>query len=121
MTWMSPVALQKMWPILAASAMGMTRKPSITASSARSGSIFGDDHVGAHALGAHGDALAAPAVAADDEVLARQQHVGGADNAVDRALPGAVAVVKEMLGLRVVDGNHREAAACPRRPWRAGG
>ena len=39
MTWMSPVALQKMCPISAASAMGMTRKPSITASSARRGSI----------------------------------------------------------------------------------
>ena len=60
---------------------------------------FGDDDVGAHALGAHGNALAAPAVAADDEILARQQDVGGADDAVDGALAGAVAVVEEVLGL----------------------
>ena len=37
-TWMSPVTVTKRSPILAASAMGMTRKPSMTASSARSGS-----------------------------------------------------------------------------------
>ena len=37
-TWMSPVTVMKMSPILAASATGMTRKPSMTASRARSGS-----------------------------------------------------------------------------------
>ena len=37
-TWMSPVAVTKSLAILAASATGMTRKPSMTASSARSGS-----------------------------------------------------------------------------------
>ena len=35
---MSPVAVMKMSPIAAASAIGMTRKPSMTASSAFSGS-----------------------------------------------------------------------------------
>ena len=38
MTLISPVAVTKMSPILAASAMGMTLKPSITASRARNGS-----------------------------------------------------------------------------------
>ena len=38
MAWMSPVTLIKMSPMAAASSIGMTRKPSITASSARSGS-----------------------------------------------------------------------------------
>ena len=57
------------------------------------------------ALGAHGDALAAPAVAGDDDAHAGEQHVGGADDAVDGGLAGAVAVVEEMLGLGVVDGD----------------
>ena len=39
MTWMLPVTVMKMSPILAASAMGMTWKPSMTASMALSGSI----------------------------------------------------------------------------------
>ena len=37
MTLMSPVTVMKMSPSGAASAMGMTRKPSITASRARTG------------------------------------------------------------------------------------
>ena len=61
---------------------------------------LGDDDVRAHAAGPQRDALAAPAVAADDDLPAGQQHVGGADDAVDRALAGAVAVVEEVLGLR---------------------
>ena len=69
---------------------------------------LGDDHVGAQALGPHGDALAAPAVAGDDDPLAGDQHVGGADHAVDRALAGPVAVVEEVLGHRVVDGDDRQ-------------
>ena len=69
---------------------------------------LGDDHPGAHAAHPHRDALAAPAVAGDDDRLAGQQDVGGAQDAVDRALAGAVAVVEEVLGVGVVDGDHRE-------------
>ena len=69
---------------------------------------FGDDDVGAHTFGAHGNALAAPTVAADDKVLAGQQHIGGADNAINGALPGAIAVVEEVLSLRIVDRHYRE-------------
>jgi hypothetical protein len=61
------------------------------------------DDVGAHAARALGEPAAAPAVAADDEVAAGQQHVGRADDAVDRRLACAVAVVEEVLGLRLVD------------------
>ena len=39
MTFTSPVTVMKTSPMGAASAIGMTRKPSMTASSARSGSI----------------------------------------------------------------------------------
>src|SRR5262249_11658244 len=40
---------------------------------------------------------------------AGQQHVGGADDAVEGALAGAVTVVEKVLGLGVVDGDDREA------------
>ncbi len=59
-------------------------------------------------LGAHRDAAADPAVAGDDEALAGEQHVRGADDPVERRLPGAVAVVEEVLGARVVDRDHGE-------------
>ena len=68
---------------------------------------FGDDDVRAEALGAHGDAAAAPSVAGHDEVFAGQQDVGGADDAVDGALAGAVAVVEQVFGHGVVDRNDR--------------
>ena len=68
---------------------------------------LGHDDVGTQPLGAHRDAAAAPAVAADHEVLAGQQDVGGADDAVQRALAGAVAVVEQVLGHGVVDGDDR--------------
>ena len=64
---------------------------------------FGDDDVGAHAAGAHGDAASAPAVAGDHQRHAGQQHIGRADDAVDGALSGSVAIVEQMLGERVVD------------------
>ena len=62
-----------------------------------------------HATGAHGDSATDPAVACDDEPLAREQHVRRADDAVDRRLPRAVAVVEEVLRPGLVDGDHREA------------
>ena len=48
---------------------------------------------------------AAPAVAGYHELRSRQQKIRGADNAVDRRLSRAVAVVEQMLGVRVVDRN----------------
>src|SRR5262249_439177 len=66
---------------------------------------LGDDHVGTHALGARGQALAAPAVAGDYEFRTGNQRVGAADHAVDRALSGSVAVVEHVLGLGVIDGD----------------
>ena len=66
---------------------------------------LGDDDVGAHAARPAGDAAAAPAVAGDHDRHAGQQHVRRADHAVERALAGAVAVVEQVLGERVVDGD----------------
>ena len=79
---------------------------------------LGDDDVGAQPLGPHGDAAAAPAVAADHNVLAGDQHVGGADDAVHGALARAVAVIEQMLGQGIVDGDDREhqLAVCGHRP-----
>src|SRR5713101_1573677 len=67
---------------------------------------FCNDHVGAVAFGAHGNAASAPAVAGDDDFESSEEQVGGADNTVKRALSGAVAIVKEMFGLGVVDGDN---------------
>ena len=81
---------------------------------------LGDDHVGAHALGAHGETAAAPAVPQHHEDASREQAVGGADDAVDGALAGAVAVVEHVLGERVVDADHRKGQIARSSPWRAG-
>ncbi len=69
---------------------------------------LGHDDVGAHALGAHGDAASAPAVPSDDEDGAADQPVGRADDAVHGGLAGAVAVVEHVLGVGIVDGDDRE-------------
>ena len=53
-------------------------------------------------------AAPAPAVTGDDKVLACQQDVGGAHDAVDGRLAGAIAVIEEMLGLRIVHRDDRE-------------
>ena len=67
-----------------------------------------DDHVGAHPLGTHGEALATPAVPRYNDLLSGQQNVRGADDAVDGGLPRAVTVIEQILGFRVVHGDHRE-------------
>ena len=64
---------------------------------------FGDDHFGAVAAGAAGQSAAAPAVAGNHELRARQQEIRGADDAVDRRLTGPVTVVEQVLGVGVVD------------------
>src|SRR5690606_7840361 len=69
---------------------------------------FGDDDIGAHAACAHGNALAAPPITANDKVLASQKNIGSADDAVDGALACAIAVVKEMLGHGIIHGDYRE-------------
>ena len=107
-TWMSPVAVTNSLATLAASATGMTRKPSMTASRARSGSTSSTIDVGAVALHAHREAAAAPAVAGDAHGAAGDEDVGGADHAVERALAGAVAVVEHVLGVGLVDGHDGE-------------
>ena len=70
---------------------------------------FGDDDLRAQPLCAHRHALAAPAVAGDDDGLARHDEVGCAVDAVPDRLPGAVAVVEQVLAVGVVDEDHREA------------
>ena len=56
---------------------------------------------------AHGHALAAPAVANDDQCSAGKQDVRRADDAIESRLSSAVSVVEEVLRLRVVDGHCR--------------
>ncbi len=69
---------------------------------------LGDDHVRAHPAGPHGDPAAGPAVARDDEAPPGEEDVGRADDPVDGRLTGAVAVVEQVLGQGLVDGDDRE-------------
>ncbi len=73
------------------------------------------DDIGAHALGAHRDAPAAPSVPTDNHDFARDQHIGGADDAVQGRLARAVTIVKEVLGHCVVDGHDRVLQSAFRR------
>ena len=56
----------------------------------------------------HRDAAAAPPIPRHHHRAAREQQVGGAHNAVERGLTGAVAVIEQVLRVRVVHGDHRE-------------
>ena len=106
---MSPVTVMKMSPSRAASSAGITSKPSITASSACSGSTSHTITWAPRPFARMRDAAAAPAVAEHDHALAGDQDVGRADDAVERRLAGAVAVVEQVLGVRLVDRDDREA------------
>ena len=68
-----------------------------------------DDDPRAETVRAHRHALAAPAVAADHDLLARDDEVRRAHDAVPDALAGAVAVIEKVLAVRVVDEHHRKA------------
>ena len=67
---------------------------------------FRDDHVRAQPLGAHGHAASAPAVSGDYHAQSGQQQIRRANNSVERGLPRAVAIIEEMLRLRVVHRDH---------------
>src|SRR5579864_7440069 len=64
---------------------------------------LGDDHIGAHAARPHGHTATAPAVAGHYHRHASQENIGRTYDAVQRALPGSVAIVEQVLGQRVVD------------------
>ena len=69
---------------------------------------LGDNDVGAHALGPHGHAPAAVAVAGHDDGLAGHQQIGGVHDGVPHGLAGAVLIVVVVLALGVVDVHHGE-------------
>ena len=64
---------------------------------------FGDDDFGASAARAARKPASAPAVSGDHELRSGEQEVGGANDAVDGGLSGAVAVVEQVLGVGIVD------------------
>ncbi len=69
---------------------------------------FGNDHICTHSARTHRTALAAPAVADDYEIFSGKQNIGRADDSVQSRLSRAVAVIKEMFGLRVIDSHCRK-------------
>ncbi len=75
------------------------------ASSALVGIDLGDNDFSSGAAGAAGQTSSTPAVAGNHELRSCQQVVGGADNAVNGRLAGAVAIVEQVLGVGVI---HRD-------------
>ena len=70
---------------------------------------LGDDDLCAQPLCAQRHALAAPAVAGDDNVFASDDEVRRAVYTVPHGLTSAVAVIKHVLAVGLVDHDHREA------------
>jgi len=66
-------------------------------------------HERTHALGPHGDSLAAPTVPDHHDLLAGHQQVGRPVDRVPHRLTGAVAVIEQMFAVGTVDGNDRQA------------
>ena len=66
---------------------------------------FGDDDFCASATRATRKTATTPSVACNDELGSSEEEVGGTDDAIDGGLSGAVAVVEEVLGVGVVDGD----------------
>ena len=69
---------------------------------------FTYNDMGSQSPGAVGDTPSTPAITADHKSAARQQAVGGPDNSIYSALTGAIAVIKKVLGIGIVDRNDRE-------------
>src|SRR5712692_8757206 len=68
---------------------------------------FRDNDVGTEALGTHGHTAAAPAVTGNHYLQAGEEHVGGANDAVNGGLPSAIAIVEEVFSHRIIHGNDR--------------
>ena len=69
---------------------------------------FGDDDMGTEAFGTHSAALAAPAIAGDDDFLADDGQVRRAHDAVPRGLACAITVIEEVFAVRIVGCDHGE-------------
>src|SRR6202008_4765214 len=62
---------------------------------------------GAESLGAHGGTAAAPAVTCDHDLEAGDEDIGGANDAIEGGLAGAVTVVEGVFFHGVVGGDVR--------------
>ena len=69
---------------------------------------LGDNHPGAQSLRAHGGSLAAPAISGHDHDLPGHDQICRAVDAVPDGLSGSVAVVKQVLAVRVIYHDHGE-------------
>ena len=107
MTFLSPVAVQKMSPTSAARARGGDLEAVHQCLERAHRVDLGHDHVRAHPARSHRNAATHPAVAGDHELPSREEDVRRPDDSVDRGLARAVAVVEEVLVVGLVDGHDR--------------
>src|SRR4051794_23548825 len=73
---------------------------------------FGNDDFSAHSARTGSDSLTTPTIASHNHALPGNQHVGGANHAVNGRLSGAIAVVEKMFGGSVIDGDYGDLQ-CP--------
>ncbi|MOA06562.1 hypothetical protein D3C78_1262060 [compost metagenome] len=69
---------------------------------------FGHDNVSSKTLRAHSNALAAPAVANDDNRFPCYHQICRTVNTVPHRLASTITVVKQVLAICIINGNHRE-------------
>src|SRR5581483_8020157 len=69
---------------------------------------FGDDHVRAKAMSTRGNTTTTPAIAENNQSTASNQDIGRTNNAIERTLSRAIAVVEHVLGIGIVDRQHGE-------------
>ena len=69
---------------------------------------LGNDNVSAQALGTHSNALTAPAIACNNNGSACYGHIGGTHDAIPGGLAGTVTVIKQILAVSIINGNHRK-------------
>ena len=107
-TLMLPVAVMNSSPQARRVAHGHDREPVHQRLERPDGIDLDDGHMRAVAGHPGTDPLADPAVARDDDLPAGDEDVRRPEDAIEGALAGAVAVVEEVLGLRLVDRDDRE-------------
>ena len=67
-----------------------------------------NDYIGTKTLCTHSAAFSAPSIACDYNILSRDYQISSTHNAIPSRLTGTIAIVKEILAVCIIGGNHRE-------------